>query len=79
MTAQWSQCEVMRAEHKTITVRMSEGLRARLAVSAARERRSLNNLIVYLLEQAVARDEANNRPNDSQKDSHAHPHEQLTR
>ena len=39
---------------KTFSVRMPEELRERLAALAAVERRSMNNLILLLLEEALA-------------------------
>ena len=39
---------------KTFSVRMPEELRERLAALAAAERRSMNNLILLLLEEALA-------------------------
>lgn len=48
-------CMVMEKENKdtTITFRTSEDLKKQLEIMAAKEHRTLSNLIVYLLEKVI--------------------------
>jgi hypothetical protein len=63
----------MPSQLKIFPVRMSDELRGRLERRAIRDHRSMNNLIVYLLEQVLIEERSGQEAKDSQHDSQAHP------